>query len=257
MREPGWRGTRRQALVALWSTLAAARSAQAQTAFRISGTTHGVDSAPLSAAVELEAVYGYRGLEFVGQKTFTSRATRNGRWSVLGLTPGVWRFAAHAPGHAPQVFLLPVQFTQRNPLSAVGGQLPFDAAFELAAAPDGSLLARAADAVVRGRSGDVVPAFAELGESNDPRDLLATGEMALFLRAAELSRPFFHRAIGMDPAAGRAHLGLASAALMLADWDGAARNFVLARNLGEPVRLRRAIGAAITELQRISRVDGD
>jgi hypothetical protein len=70
---------------------------EAQSAFRMRGQAQEDSGRGVPVSVELEAVYGFRGLEFVGQKTFTARANDKGQWSVLGVTSGAWIFAAHAP----------------------------------------------------------------------------------------------------------------------------------------------------------------
>lgn len=48
---------------------------QAQTALRVKGTTSAAGGAGVAAAVELDALYGYRGLALVGQKSFKARAS--------------------------------------------------------------------------------------------------------------------------------------------------------------------------------------
>ena len=77
------------------------------------------------------------------------------------------------------------------------------------------------------------------------------------VRAAALAGALFERAVAKEPTLGRAHLGLASAAMMNGAWDVAAKRLWTARDLGLPERLKRAVGAAITELQRITRTDAD
>ena len=231
-------------------------AASAQTALRVKGTASGGDGVGLAASIELEAFYGYRGLDFVGQKTFKTLSSDTGQWSVLGVTSGAWMFAAHAPGRLPQVLFLPVQFTQKNPASATGGQLPWDVAFELMPAPAGSPLERAAAAARGGERERAVAELAAAAESDDPQVLIAAGEIALYARSAGLARALFERAVAKAPALGRAHLGLASAAMMSGDWDTASKRFWEARERGLPERLKRAVGMAITELQRITRSDG-
>ena len=73
----------------------------AQTALRLRGQAQEDSGRGVPATIELDAVYGFRGLEFVGQKTFSARANDKGQWSVLGVTSGAWVFAAHAPLHLP------------------------------------------------------------------------------------------------------------------------------------------------------------
>lgn len=251
------RQTRRRWMCGLALVAMVAGAASAQTALRVKGTTTATGGgAGVAAAIQLDACYGYRGLDFVGQKSFKARANDKGQWSVLGVTSGVWMFAAHAPGRLPQVVLLPVQFTQKNPASATGGQIPWEVSFELAPAEAGSALERAALAAASGDRAGVEVALPAVAETGDAAALVAAGEMALMVRASGLARAFFERAVAKEPTLGRAQLGLASAAMMEGAWDEAAKRLWTARDQGVSDRLRRAIGAAITELQRIAVPDG-
>lgn len=228
----------------------------AQTAMRMKGQTLSAAGAGVPGSVELEAVYGFRGLDFVGQKTFSARANGSGQWSVLGVTSGAWVFAAHAPSYLPQVVLLPVQFTQKNPGSAVGSQVPWEVGFELAPRDQHPALAPAADAALAGRRGDVASHLAAVFETAEADTLVAAGEIALYARDAGLARAVFDRALVKAPNHARARLGLASSAMLLGDWDRAAKAFWAAREAGVSPKLARAVGAAITELQRISGPQG-
>ena len=230
-----------------------ATAGEAQSAFRMRGQAQEDSGRGVPASVELEAVYGFRGLEFVGQKTFTARSNDKGQWSVLGVTSGAWIFAAHAPVHLPQVVLLPVQFTQKNPLSAAGSQIPWEVGFELTPRDRFPALGAAADAALAGRRAEVAAALAAVAETGDAPTLIAAGEIALYVRDAGLARAFFDRALTRAPGTARASLGLASAAMMLGDWDRASKAFWTAREQGVSPKLSRAVGAAITELQRIAR----
>ena len=253
--------TRRRWMCGMALVVTAGLVGHAQTALRVKGTTTAVGAGGVgvgvAAAIQLDALYGYRGLDFVGQKSFKARANDKGQWSVLGVTSGVWMFAAHAPGRLPQVVLLPVQFTQKNPGSATGGQIPWEVSFELAPAEAGSALERAALAAANGNRAGVEAALPGVSETGDAAALVAAGEIALMVRASGLARALFDRAVAKEPTLGRAQLGLASAAMMDGAWDEAAKRLWTAREQGVSDRLQRAVGAAITELQRIARTDGD
>lgn len=71
----------------------------AQSALRLRSVTEVAGGAATAASVELEAIYGFRGLDFVGQKTFASRSTEKGQWAVLGVTSGAWVFTSYSPRH--------------------------------------------------------------------------------------------------------------------------------------------------------------
>lgn len=238
--------------------LALGATSSAQTALRLRGTTRAATGeAPVAASVDLEARYGYRGLDFVGQKTFTARAGANGQWSVLGVTSGAWFLGAHSPNHLPQALVLPIQFTQKNPLSAAGGQLPWEVGFDLVSRDTHPALAAAADAAIAGQRAAVATHLAAVFETATADTLVAAGEIALYARDSGLARAIFQRAVALAPENGRAHLGAASTALFDGQWDVAAKALWTAREKGVSPRLARAVGAAITELQRVSRPDGD
>jgi hypothetical protein len=253
MRELCSGSTGRRVVAGAVIAVAAAGGSSAQTALRVRGVAQSTAVAAVPATVELSALHGFRGLQFVGQKSFTVRASEKGHWSVLGVTSGVWMFAAHAPSHLPQAVLLPVQFTQRNPNSAAGGQLPWEVGFDLVpreAHPD---LIPAAEAAVAGRRGEVAALLARVVEAAEHADVVvAAGEIALYVGDSGLARAIFDRALALAPSHGRARLGLASAALIDGAWDRASKELWTAREQGISPRLVRAVGAAITDLQRIA-----
>lgn len=74
----------------------------AQTALRLCGQALAAAGGGVPASIELEAVYGVRGLDFVGQKTLATRSNDNGQWSALGLASaamllGAWDPASKEP----------------------------------------------------------------------------------------------------------------------------------------------------------------
>lgn len=236
------------AFALLWSHAPAAR---AQTALRVRGSAQGAGAERLAATVEIEAMAGARGGQFVGQRTFRVRGGADGRWSVLGVTAGIWTFQAHTPSHFPQVVAFPVQFSQRNPSSAVGGQLPWEVGFDLVphrAHPD---LVRTANAVVSGDSDGLVDDLARLEETGAPDALTVAGELALYARQPALARALFTRALADAPGHARARLGLATADVLEGNLNGAARSYWAAREAGLPPLLAKAVGAAITDFQRL------
>lgn len=247
----------RLGLAALMVAALAGPTADAQTALRLRGSARaaGADT-PVRAAIDLEARYGYRGLDFIGQKTYSARAGENGQWSVLGLTSGAWFMGAQATAFLPQALVLPVQFTQKNPGSAAGGQVPWEVGFDLVAREAHPALAAAADAAIAGQRADVAKHLASVFETATPEALVAAGEIALYARDAGLARAIFQRAVALAPGNGRAHLGVASTAMFDGQWDVAAKALWQARDKGLSPRIARAVGAAITELQRITTTDG-
>lgn len=228
----------------------------AQSALRLRGSVRAASGTTAGAAVELEAVHGFRGLDFVGQKTFTAKANDKGEWRVLGVTSGVWVMAAHTPRHLPQVVVFPIQFSRKNPASAAGGQVPWDVGFELVPRDAHPALAAAADAALAGRRAEVASHLAAVFETASPDALVAAAEIALYARDAGLARGILQRVVATSPTHPRALLGLASAAMIDGAWDAASKSLWAAREAGASPALANAIGAAITELQRISVPDG-
>jgi Flp pilus assembly protein TadD len=51
----------------------------------------------------------------VGPTTYTATTDDKGRFTIIGLRAGQWRFTAHAPGHAGDVGQLSVRFGSPNP----------------------------------------------------------------------------------------------------------------------------------------------
>lgn len=249
-RRNGWFGLTAVAVL-LWCS-----TGGAQSALRLRGSVQTPSGSSVGAAVELEAVHGFRGLEFVGQKTFKARPNDKGQWSVLGVTSGVWVMAAHTPQHLPHVMVFPIQFSQKNPASAVGGQVPWDVGFELVPREAHPELVAAADAALAGRRAEVAAHLAPVFETASPEALVVAAEIALYVRDAGLARGILQRALAAAPSNPRAHLALASAALIDGAWDAASKALWAAREAGAPPRIVKAVGAAITELQRISVPDG-
>ena len=57
--------------------------------------------------VRIEALFGFAGGDFLGQRTFTTRTNAKGDWALLGLKAGIWMFDASAPGQLPDAVALP------------------------------------------------------------------------------------------------------------------------------------------------------
>ncbi len=87
--------------------LAAASQATAQVG-RVSGVVKGEDGQPLKGAtITVENPN-------IGM-TFTSTTDEKGRFQVIGLRAGTWRFVAQAPGFAPDAGSMPVRMGGPNP----------------------------------------------------------------------------------------------------------------------------------------------
>ena len=197
-----------------------ATDAFAQTSYRLKGTVKDEKGAAVSGArIRAEALSGFRGEQFVGQKEFAVTSNDKGEWTILGLTSGIWTFEATAPGLAPNVIVLPVQYTQRKMQSATGGQLAWDLPMTLVRSSN-AMLQRASEAAAAGRADEAVSLAGGLAEEKDLDAVCGGGQVALLLRQDGLAGALFRQAAKLDPKSSCASLGLSSTALMRGDVIG-------------------------------------
>jgi hypothetical protein len=225
--------------------------APAQMTYRLKGTVKDHDGKPVAAAkVRAEAITGFRGEQFVGQKQFETTSGAKGEWTILGLTSGIWVFEASAPETVPQAILLPINFTNRQPQSAAGGSFSWDLPMILRRTSHTHLNA-AALAAVEKRVDETVANVGLSAAEADADLLCSAGEVALFVRQHGLARAVFEQARKQNAKHGCATRGLASAALMQNDLDSAAKMLWNAIDL-LPRDQRPAYGAALKDLQQIT-----
>jgi hypothetical protein len=226
-------------------------TASAQMTYRLKGTVKDSDGKPVEGAkVSAEALIGFRGEQFVGQKMFEVTTNARGEWIVLGLTSGLWAFEASAPGTVPQAIVLPINFTNRQPQSAVGGSFSWSLAMRVRRTTNASLTA-ASEAAMARRANETIGSVGVLAADKDADVLCAAGELALFVREHGLARAVFDQVVKQDPKNGCATRGLASAAMMQNDLDTAAKMLWTAIDL-LPRDERAAYGAALKDLQQIT-----
>jgi hypothetical protein len=227
-------------------------SAEAQTVYRIKGTTRAEDGAPVGAAIKGEALVGFRGDQFVGQKDLAIAANEKGEWNMLGLTAGVWKFTASSPGKLPSVVVLPVKFAQRQMQSAQGGQLSWNLPITMVADDKHPGLKQAAGLAMEGRATEAVQFLSgALLPDATLEAQCAAGQIALIIDQTGLAQQIFQMLQKADARNGCAPLGLASIALMTNNWDGASKMLWTARDL-VPREQRPALAAAIAELQQVA-----
>src|SRR6185503_4365563 len=90
------------AVLTLASTLAA------QPLERLTGKVISEQGQPAKdAEVRVEAIFGFAGSDFLGQRSFTTRANAKGDWALLAFKAGVWLFDGSLPGTLPDVIALP------------------------------------------------------------------------------------------------------------------------------------------------------
>ena len=241
----------RQALTCLALLVSFVSPSVAQMTYRLKGTLKDDAGKPVSGArVRAEALIGFRGEQFVGQKEFDTTTNANGEWTILGLTSGLWVFEATAAETAPQVIVLPINFTNRKPQSASGGAFSWTLPMTVRRTTHAQLNAAAAAAMAR-RTDEAVVAVGMLASEKDADMLCAGGEIALLVRQHGLARALFEQIVKQDAKNGCGTRGLASAALMQNDLDLASRMMWSAIEL-LPRDQRAAYGAAVKDLQQIS-----
>jgi len=102
--------TRRTLLIlcALCFPLCPCPTAAAQPLDRLSGKVLTERGEPIKDAdVRVEAIFGFAGSDFLGQRTFTARTNAKGEWALLAFKSGIWVFDASVPGQLPDAVALP------------------------------------------------------------------------------------------------------------------------------------------------------
>jgi hypothetical protein len=226
----------------------------AQPLDRLSGKVIGEHGEAIKdAEVRVEAIFGFAGGDYLGQRTFSTRTNAKGEWALLAFKSGIWIFDVSVPGQLPDAVALP--FNVVAPAgSGIAGMTPtWHPVLRPAPQPSGEagqMLADATDAARAGRRERVAPLLARLADSSDVDVLTAAGRICLLMRDATVARPFFRRARERDPASFRAALGMGSTALMQRDVDAAARAFSDARKLTTDKDERGYLANAIAELNK-------
>jgi hypothetical protein len=244
----------RTRLCLVFVAAAAAVSLSAQPLDRLSGKVFSGAGAPVADAdVQVEAMFGFAGGDFLGQRTFAARTNAKGEWALLAFKAGIWVFDAIAPGQLSDSIALP--FNLVAPASSgIDRMTPaWHPILRLLPAPAGDIgqiLAEATEAARARRSDRVTPLLTRLAQSNDPTVLTAAGSICLLMRDPTVARPLFRRALERDPTSFRAALGMGSSALMQRNVDEAAKAFVTARNLTKDKDERGYLSAAVAELNK-------
>jgi tetratricopeptide (TPR) repeat protein len=221
---------------------------------RLSGRVLTAAGAPIpDADVRVEALFGFAGGDFLGQRTFAVRTNAKGDWGLLAFKSGIWVFDVTAPGQLPDAVALP--FNLVAPASSGIDRLTpaWHPVLRPQAPPTGDvgqILTDAADAAHTQRPDRVTSLLSRLADSHDPAVLAAAGSICLVMRDPTVARPLFRRALDRDPASFRAALGMGSSALMQRNVDEAAKAFARARDLTKDKDERGYLAAAIAELNK-------
>ena len=235
--------------------LAVAAPSQAQMAHRLKGSLRTTAGAPVAnAAVRADNLTGFRGEQFVGQKDHAVTTTSTGEWNITGIEAGLWLFSTSAPDLVPAVMILPVKFSARQQVSAVGNSLTWQVPMFAYPAAEHPMLKVAIDLLAAGKKDEAAQALTvALGPDVPIETRVAAGEMAMLVQQASLAKTIFSLALQKEPKHPRALLGSAMAALLARDWEAAGKLLWDARDLA-PKEQRQALASAIDDLRAIMRV---
>ena len=228
---------------------------QAQMSHRLKGSIRAEAGAAITGAtIRADVLSGFRGEPFAGPKEHSITSTDKGEWNMLGIEAGLWLFSTSAPGMLPAVIVLPVKFSARQQVSAVGNSLTWQLPLWASPAGEHPMLKIAAELLAAGKKDDAAQALTvALGPDVPAATRVAAGEMALLVQQPSLAVAIFGLVLQADPKHPRALVGAASASLLGRDWETAGKQLWAARDLA-PRDQRQALAAAINDLQGISRV---
>src|SRR6185503_2040732 len=253
------------AAVLLWSGATVAVPAQdfpgstpGNPPLRLKGQVVTEGGAPITTArLKTDALRGPMGGQFEGQRVFTVRTGKNGEWALLGPTRGLWLFEITAPEHLPHVVVVPIAWML--PPEPIPWETHFSLLPRERVAPGGgesgsaaARLVEVADLVQAGKGKDAREVLARIVEMPlDAAGLCAAGDLALLIREPAIARRFFDLAAAASPKWPRPQLGIASASMMLFDFDRAIKAYASARSDSADKRFERMLSGAIRELQQI------
>jgi hypothetical protein len=226
-----------------------------QLTYRLKGSIRTDAGVPLvNATVRADAVTGFRGEPFAGAKEQSTASIASGEWNITGLESGLWMFSTAAPEMLPAVIVIPVKFSTRQQVSAVGNPINWQLPLWATPLNQHQVLKTALDLIVAGKMEEAAQALTvALGPDTADETRVAAGEMALLTRQHALARTLFDMVLQKNPRHPRAKLGQASAALMSLQWEAAGKIVWDARDL-VPREQRPALAAAIDDLRLIARV---
>jgi hypothetical protein len=227
----------------------------AQMAHRLKGSLRGVSGAPIAnAKVRADNLSGFRGEPFAGQKEHEVTSAATGEFNITGIEAGLWLFSTSAPDTIPAVMILPIKFSQRQQVSAVGNSLTWQVPMYAYPAAEHPMLKVALELLSAGKKDEAMQALTvALGPGVPVETRVAAGELSLLLQQASLAKTIFALALQDQPKHPRAMLGAAMASLLGRDWETAGKQIWDARDLA-PKEQRQALAAAIDDLRGIARI---
>lgn len=244
-------------LVVLVAILVAglATPTRAQMAHRLKGAFKTTAGAPIANGnIRADNLSGFRGEQFVGQKDHATTSNDKGEWNITGIESGLWLFTATGPEMVPAAMIVPVKFSQRQQVSAVGNSLTWQLPLYAYPIAEHPMLKAAVDLLNAGNKEEAAQALTvALGPDVPLETRVAAGEMALIVRQPSLSKTIFAMALQASPKHPRALLGSAMSALLERDWEAAGKLLWDARDLA-PKDQRQALASAIDDLRGIARI---
>ena len=233
----------------------AAPVAHAQMAHRLKGSLRSTAGTPIAGAkVRADNLSGFRGEPFAGQKDHEVTSTATGEFNITGIEAGLWLFSTSAPDTIPAVLVLPVKFSQRQQVSAVGNSLTWQLPMYAYPASEHPMLKVSLELLAASKKDEAMQALTvALGPGVPIETRVAAGELSLLLQQPSLAKTIFSLALKDQPKHPRAMLGAAMASLLGRDWETAGKQIWDARDLA-PKEQRQALAAAIDDLRGIARV---
>jgi hypothetical protein len=228
---------------------------EAQMAHRLKGSLKSTSGTPIAGgSIRSDNLTGFRGEQFAGAKEHTTTSQPSGEWNITGIESGLWLFSSSAPDTIPAVIVIPVKFSQRQQVSAVGNSLTWQLPMFAYPAAEHPMLKVALDLLAAGKKDEAAQALTvALGPDVPTETRVAAGELALFAQQASLAKTIFAMVLQKEPKHARAMLGAGGAALMAREWESAGKIIWDARDL-VPKEQRQALAAAIDDLRGIMRV---
>jgi hypothetical protein len=241
--------------VVVGAALLASAAVHGQMAHRLKGSVRTTANVPLAnATVRADAITGFRGEPFAGAKEQSTISLASGEWNITNLEAGLWMFSTAAPDMVPAAIVIPVKFSQRQQVSAVGNAINWQLPMWAMPLNEHQILKVAIELLAAGKTEEAAQALTvALGPDIKDDTRVAAGEMALITRQHALARTLFDMVLQQQPKHPRAKLGSASAALMAMQWEAAGKIVWDARDL-VPREQRPALAAAIDDLRAIARV---
>ena len=245
----------RKSLLLVTLAISLGVDAHAQMAHRLKGSVRSTGGAALSAGtVQATNLSGFRGEPFAGVREHSAHISDKGEWFITGIEAGVWLFSTVEPNTLPAVIVIPVKFSARQQVSAIGNSLTWQLPLWAYPAADHPMLKIAMEHLNAGRKEDASQALTvALGPDVPTETRVAAGELALLVQHASLARTIFAMVLDKEPKHARALLGSVGASLMARDWEAAGKTLWVARDLA-PKEQRQALAAAIDDLRGIARV---